>query len=143
VRQLLAIGFTLAVGAAAFPGCKEIEQESATGYQPSKLESVEGADVKRVTFTTEGAKRTGLRTAPVRRAGADKVVPYAALIYDAEGKTYVYTSAKPLSFLRDEVKVDRIDGARAILSEGPPAGTAVVTVGTFEVYGTELEIPSG
>ena len=53
--------------------------ESATGYEPSKLESIEGAGgSQRVTFTAEGARRIGLRTAAVRRDGKRQVVPYAA-----------------------------------------------------------------
>jgi hypothetical protein len=120
-------------------GCTEVETESATGYEPSTLEPVKGnEDLKRVTFTAEGAKRVDLQTASVRR----NVVPYAALLYDPEGKTYVYTSPKPLEYLREEVKVDRIEGDRVLLSRGPPAGTRVVTVGAAEVYGTELEVPS-
>jgi hypothetical protein len=143
VRRALTIGLTLALAALALSACKEVEEGSASGYEPSKLEAVKGSDVKRVTLTPEAARRTGLRTAPVRRAGAHKVVPYSALIYDADGKTYVYTSPKPLSFVREEVAVDRIDGARVLLSEGPRVGTPVVTVGVFEAYGTELEIASG
>jgi hypothetical protein len=38
--------------------------------------------------------------------------------------------------------VDRIEGDRVLLTDGPPAGTKVVTVGVTEVYGTELEVPS-
>ena len=67
-------------------------------------------------------------------------MPYEALIYNDEAKTFVYTSPKPLSYLRAAVKVDRIKGDRVYLSEGPPAGTKVVTVGATEVYGTEAEI---
>ena len=80
--------------------CKEVEDGDARhGYEPAKLEAVKGKgeDVKRVTFTEEGADRTGLKTRNGPRAAAgSKVVPYAALIYDDEGKTYVYTSPKPL-----------------------------------------------
>jgi multidrug efflux pump subunit AcrA (membrane-fusion protein) len=129
------------VATAALPvaGCTEVETETATGYEPSTLEPVKGnKDVQRVTFTEEGARRVDLQTASVRR----NVVPYAALIYDPEGKTYVYTSPKPLEYLRKEVKVDRIEGDRVLVSRGPPAGTEVVTVGAAEVYGTELEVPS-
>ena len=80
----------------------------------------QGDDFKRVTFTKEGRRRTDLETAPCARGG-DKVVPYEALIYDDEGKTFVYTSPKPLSYLREPVKVDRIEGT-ACCSEGrPPA----------------------
>jgi multidrug efflux pump subunit AcrA (membrane-fusion protein) len=129
----------LATAALPVAGCTEVETETATGYEPSTLEPVKGnKDIQRVTFTAEGAKRVDLQTAPVRR----NVVPYAALIYDPEGKTYVYTSPKPLEYLREEVKVDRIEGDRVLVSRGPPAGTEVVTVGAAEVYGTELEVPS-
>ena len=129
----------LATAALPVAGCTEVESETATGYEPSTLEPVKGNDdIQRVTFTAEGARRVDLQTAPVRR----NVVPYAALIYDPEGKTYVYTSPKPLEYLREEVKVDRIEGDRVLVSRGPPAGTEVVTVGAAEVYGTELEVPS-
>jgi multidrug efflux pump subunit AcrA (membrane-fusion protein) len=129
----------LATAALPLAGCTEVETETATGYEPSTLEPVKGNDdLQRVKFTAEGARRVDLQTASVRR----NVVPYAALIYDPEGKTFVYTSPKPLEYLREEVKVDRIDGDRVLLSRGPPAGTRVVTVGAAEVYGTELEVPS-
>jgi hypothetical protein len=133
----------LALAAVPLSSCKEVEESSSAGYEPSKLEAVKGTDVKRVTLTAEGARRAGLQTAQVERVGPHTVVPYAALIYDAEGKTYVYAREKPLSYLREEVKVDRIEGDRVLLSDGPPAGSAVVTVGAFEAYGTELEIASG
>jgi multidrug efflux pump subunit AcrA (membrane-fusion protein) len=133
----------LATAALPVAGCTEVETETATGYEPSTLEPVKGNDdLQRVTFTAEGARRVDLQTAAVRRSGKRKVVPYAALIYDPEGKTYVYTSPKPLEYLREEVKVDRIEGDRVLVSRGPPAGTEVVTVGAAEVYGTELEVPS-
>ena len=132
----------LVVAALPFAGCTEVETESATGYEPSKLEPVKGdGDLQRVTFTAEGAKRVGLRTATVRRSGKQTVVPYAALLYDPQGKTYVYTSPRPLELLRAEV---RVAASRAIAwssSGGPPVGTEIVTVGATEVYGTELEVP--
>lgn len=142
-RAWLASGLVLVVGALSFAGCTEVESESATGYEPSKLEPVEGnGDLQRVTFTAEGAKRIGLRTATVRRSAKHTLVPYAALLYDPEGKTYVYTSPRSLEFLRAEVQVRSIAGDRVILSDGPPVGTEIVTVGATEVYGTELEVPS-
>jgi hypothetical protein len=141
--RLALAGLVLAIAALPLAGCTEVETETATGYEPSTLEPVKGNDdLQRVTFTEEGAKRVDLQTEAVRRSGARKVVPYAALIYDPEGRTYVYTSPKPLEYLRAEVRVDRIEGDRVLVSRGPPAGTRVVTVGAAEVYGTELEVPS-
>ena len=34
----------------------------------------------------------------------------------------------------------RIDGDAAMLSSGPPVGTAVVTVGSQELFGTEYDV---
>jgi hypothetical protein len=136
-------GFVLAVVALPLSGCTEVETESATGYEPAKLEPVKGdGDLQRVTFTAEGAKRIGLRTATVRRAGEHTVVPYAALLYDPDGNTYVYTSPRALEYVRAEVRVRGVEGDRVFLSDGPPMGTEIVTVGATEVYGTELEVPS-
>ena len=141
--RLLSAGVILVVAGLSLSACNEIEEETAAGYEPATLESVKGRDdVKRVTVTAEGARRIGLKTAKVARTAEREVVPYAALIYDAEGDTYVYKRSGPLSFLRVEVEVVRVDGDQALLSEGPPVGTAVVTVGAAEVHGAELEIAS-
>ena len=70
-------------------------------------------------------------------AGTRKVVPHAAVLYDAKGKTWVYTNPEPLVFVRHAVSVDYIDGDRVVLSDGPAPGTAVVTVGASELLGTE------
>jgi hypothetical protein len=129
--------------AAGLAGCTEVETEPSTAYEPSRLSAVAGSDdLQRVTFTAEGERRTGLETARVARRGGRTVVPYAALIYDAGGNTYVYTRPKRRSYLREEVAVARVEGDRVLLSDGPPAGTTVVTVGAAEVYGAELEVAS-
>ena len=140
--RLICTGLAV-VAALSLSACKEIEEESAEGYQPSKLEAVKGGgedDLQRITFTKEGADRVHLKTDEVRRAGNKKVIPYEALIYNDEAKTFVYTSPKPREFLHAEVTVDRIEGNRVLLSDGPPAGTKIVTVGATEVYGTEIEM---
>jgi hypothetical protein len=113
-----------------------VESESATGYEPSELAN------DRVTFTPEGARRIGLRTGVVRRSGGKVAVPYAALLYGPDGKTYVYRSPRPLRYVREMVRVGRIKGDRVVLARGPAPGTRVVTVGTAEVYGTELKVPA-
>ena len=140
-QRLLRTVLVVAIAGVAAAGCKEVEEETAKGYEPASTEAVKGGgDVKRVTFTAEGARRVGLRTAPVRHSGDEEVVPYAALVYDAEGRTWVYGRTGSLTFVRRRVDVDRIQGTRAFLSRGPAAGTRVVTVGAAEVYGTELDV---
>lgn len=71
---------------------------------------------------------------------ARKVVPYASVLYDIRGDTWVYTSPEPLAFVRHPIDIDYIDNGWAVLNEGPPAGSAVVAVGVAELYGTEFKI---
>jgi hypothetical protein len=50
----------------------------------------------------------------------------------------VNTAAR--TYERKPITVTDIDGAVALLSVGPPAGTPVVTVGAAELLGTEYNI---
>ena len=47
---------------------------------------------------------------------------------------------KPLTYVRESIKVDRIDGDVAFLTDGPSAGTKVVKVGASELYGSEIGV---
>ena len=67
-----------------------------------------------------------------------KVIPYAAVVYDAKGAGWVYTNPEPLVFVRHRISVDFIQGDQAVLLEGPPTGTQVVTVGVIQLYGSEF-----
>jgi hypothetical protein len=134
---LIAVGIWLSACGEASTG---YDYETASHHEPAKLEPIKGTDVQRVIFDAVAAKRVGLQTAPIRQNGEGKIMPYGALIYDAEGNAYAYTAPEPLTFVRKEIEVDRVDGDSVVLSAGPPAGTEVVTVGTAEVYGTEFEV---
>jgi hypothetical protein len=134
---LIAAGISLSACGEASTG---YDYETASHHEPAKLEPIKGTDVQRVIFDAEAAKRVGLQTAPIRQNGEGRSMPYAALIYDAEGNTYAYTAPEPLTFVRKEIEIDRVDGDSVVLSDGPPAGTKVVTVGASEVYGTEFEV---
>jgi hypothetical protein len=74
---------------------------------------------------------------------ARTVVPYSAVVYDADGKTWAYTNAEGLVFVRYEIVVDRIENNVAFLSGGPPVGTLVVTVGAAELWGVETGVGGG
>lgn len=69
-----------------------------------------------------------------------RVVPYSSVIYDEHGNTFVYTSPEPLTYVRAPVTIDFIEDDVAVLTDGPPNGTKVVSVGAVELYGTEFEV---
>ena len=121
-------------------GCKEATQEEAAGYEPATLETVDGSDVGRVVLTEDAADRIDLTTAAVEASpDGSTVIPHAAVFYGTDGDTWTYTSVEPLTFERRHIAVDHIDADRAYLTDGPPVGTEVVTVGATELFGVETE----
>ena len=73
-------------------------------------------------------------------AGERLTIPYSAVIYGVEGGVWTYTTAGPLTFVRAPITVVSVQGDTAVLSDGPPPGTEVVTVGGEELLGTEFAI---
>ena len=133
----------LVIAAAVFAaGCGSSGSKEEVGdAQPAKVTPIKGTDLSTVTLSADAAKRLGIATAAVATQGSNrKVIPYDAVIYAADGHTFTYTSPKPLTFVRAPITVTDIRGDKAYLSAGPPAGTAVVTVGSQELFGTEYEV---
>jgi hypothetical protein len=117
---------------------------ATAGNGPAKVESIAGKEVKKITLTEQAAKRLDIQTTVVAAAGTSMtVVPYAAVLYDPDGGTWVYTNPAPLTYVREKVVVAKIggtDGSQAFLSQGPPVGTRVVVTGAIELYGAELGV---
>lgn len=126
-----------------FGACKPAAVK-ATETKPAHVELIAGTELHKVTLTARAAERLDIKTDRVQdmmMGGAKrKVVPYAAVLYDARGETWVYTNPEPLVFIRHAIHVEYIRGDRAVLSQGPPTGAAIVTVGAAELFGAEFEI---
>jgi hypothetical protein len=114
-------------------GPKEATTEKIS---PSKLEPIEGTDLSKVILTEKAAERIGIKT--VSASGSE--VPYAAVIYDIEGNTWIYTNPEPLTFVREQIVVDHIEGDMVVLAESLPSDLNVVTVGVAELWGTETGV---
>jgi hypothetical protein len=131
VAALLAVPLLLAA-------CGGTANDGA-GADPAVVEQVKGTNIMRVKLTADAARLLGVRTERVRSEGAGRrtAIPYDAVLYDADGGTWTYTSPHPLIYQRADIRVARIDGVSAILTRGPPAGTRVVTAGATEIWGVE------
>ena len=103
---------------------------------PSQLEPIDGTDLSKVILTEKAAERIGIET--VSASGIE--VPYAAVIYDIEGSTWIYTNPEPLTFVREPIVIDHIEGDMAVLAESLPSEFSVVTVGVAELWGTETGV---
>ena len=112
------------------------KESSAEKISPSKLEPIEGTDLSKVILTEKAAERIGIET--VSASGTS--VPYAAVIYDIEGNTWIYTNPESLTFVREPIVIDHIEGDTAFLAEGLASEFSVVTIGVAELYGTETGV---
>jgi hypothetical protein len=110
---------------------------------PAKVEHLKGDEPARVTLIASAAKRLDIQTAEVQGASDGgkqmSVVPYAAVLYDTNGDTWMYVNTAPLVYVRHHITVDHMNGDQAVLSSAPPVGTKVVIVGAAELFGSETE----
>jgi hypothetical protein len=111
--------------------------------EPAIVEPIDGSELTRIILTDHAAQRLGIATTTVAARGGSVAVPYAAVLYDSEGHTWAYTAPEDNVFQRHEIVVDRVEDGIAILTDGPPAGTQVVTTGAAELYGTETGVGGG
>lgn len=127
-----------ATGCGAATSAKEPPQE-----KPAKVEAIQGKSVKSVTLTEQAVKRVGVETTTVAAADTGTVVPYQAVIYTPDGKTWVYAVTGTHQYAREQVTIANVGGnagTDAFLSAGPAAGTTIVKTGLIELYGAELGV---
>jgi hypothetical protein len=131
---LSALGLVVYSGVAA-------DEASVGESEPAYVEPIDGGSLNRIVLSEKAAQRIGLATTPVADDASNgvphKVIPYSSVIYSPNGETWAYISPEPRVFVREAILIDRIEGDKAILSEGPDAGTEVVTVGAAELLGAE------
>lgn len=130
----------VALVCAAAPSTLAAEAAAVHG-KPAHVEAVPGSSLKKVVLTQKAAERLDIRTGEVREDPAGRrIVPYAAVVYDLSGVTWVYTNPEPLTFIRQQVKLDQIKNENAFLVEGPAVGTKILTLGVPQIYGAEMGV---
>jgi hypothetical protein len=138
-RWLAALA-VVACTAVPLTACGAPAASTAKPPEQAKLEPVGDTGIKKVTLTDRAVQRLGIATAPVTVAGGRLQIPYSALLYLPDGTTFTYTNPDGHSYVRQAVTVDAITGDQVLLVSGPAAGTAVVTTGGAELWGSEFGI---
>jgi hypothetical protein len=133
----------LALAALALGACNSSGGPSEPKVEAITIEEDEPSGHKILTLSEKAAERLGVATSPVAGAGSNLSIPYAAVVYDATGKTWAYITTEPLVYQRAEITVSEIDGETAHITSGPPVGTQVVTTGAAELYGAEIGVGGG
>ena len=139
---ILALLVAMCLPISACQKAQDVAEEE--GKSPAEVKRLNGEDgPAQITLSEEASKRLDVQTAAVEEADVNgakqKSVPYAALLYDTTGATWVYTNPQQDTFIREAIKVDRIEGDKVVLAQGPAVATKVVTVGVAELYGSEQE----
>jgi hypothetical protein len=124
------------------------EPDEGPGLDDAEDTDLPGEDVAEVLYYTIDGAEPGLAAGQgvlvelsMLGSGAlQKVIPYSAVIYDLTGETWVYTVPEPLTYVRQPISVDYIEGDTVVLEDGPDVGTLVATVGVAELYGIDTGV---
>jgi hypothetical protein len=145
-------GAALLVAAAlALTGCSKAPEDTNPPDRNVKVTPVGGSadGLKQVALSALAVNRLGLRTKPITQGRLKltdgstvtaKSIPFAAVIYDPNGKSWTYTALADRTYVRSAIVISRIDGDNALLTAGPAAGTQVVTAGAPELLGAEYGV---
>ncbi len=123
------------------PGSPAPMARPVTG-SPSANTANASIDIYYELGTADASLRPGERVdvaLPLRDGGGKQlVVPWSAVVRDAQGGAWVYERTGPNSFARRGVMVRSLVGDWAVLDGGPSPGTPVVIVAAAELFGTEF-----
>jgi len=144
-RSTISFAIVLMIASVLLAACGQEAAEAAPDAEAVTLTEIGESDLQRVTLSESAAGRLGIETIAVTEdaESGQLLIPYSALLYDASGATWTYTSPESLVFIRAQVEVESIDGGFARLTSGPDAGTMVVTVGAAELWGAETGVGGG
>jgi hypothetical protein len=124
------------IAVAALAGCG---RTATTASQPPPAHvKPDSHGAVSVVLTPQGEQRAGIQTMAAARAsrGGQAVVPYSALLYQADGSSVVYAVTGPLTYTLVPVAVASIQGNDVYLT-GLAPGTMVVSVGGEELLGVQ------
>jgi hypothetical protein len=129
-------------------GCSNAvgSETDAAGDDAAVVVPGDGSAPARISLSSRAEQRLGIQTEPIAaassRAGSSSklVMPYSAIVYDADGRAWAFTSTGPRTYRRAPLGVLTVHDDVVTLRSGPPAGTEVVTVGAAELVGMEAGI---
>ena len=118
---------------------------AASGEPAVKVETTDESQPAKIIISERAEKRLGIRTESVRAVPNAQgrpalTVPYSAVVYDADGKAWVFSAPQVRTYIRVSIDISSIKQDVVHLRSGPPVGTQVVVVGAPELVGAEAGI---
>ena len=137
VPMLLAIAFGAVGCSSAGASQSEVPQEVS-----ARVEQTDESQPAKIMISERARQRLGIRTTPVRSVNGSLVIPYSAVVYDADGEAWAFSEPEARTYIRVSIKISSIKDDSVRLTKGPPPGTQVVIVGAPELVGAEAGISS-
>ena len=136
-----ALALTAGLGLA---GCQTSASgaEEAIAAAASVVPAPDGGPAE-LHLTEDSVARLGLETEPVEGGAGGLTIPYAAVVYDAQGDSWAFVQQEPGIYQRAPITITEVEGDTVRLSEGPEPGAEVVTVAAAELVGVEAGISGG
>ncbi len=110
MKRTYAILPVLALAASLVLSACSAQPEADAPVPPVQVEHLTGEQPTRVSLTEDAIQRLDLQTETVEMEavnGAQQtVIPYSSIVYDTQGKTWVYTSPQAGTYLRTPVQVE-------------------------------------
>jgi hypothetical protein len=129
---------------AACTGASPEEEEEVELFQTKLVELKAYPGHHSVTLGKVGAERADVGTTQVTGSNGRRELPYAALLYNADGSTFVYTATGPRTFRYTPIRLLEVVGNNTIaFTGGPTPGTPVVTSGVPQVHGADIQLEFG
>lgn len=139
--SLAALTATLLPAACAGAGAED--EEKVELFQTKLVELKDYPGHNSVTFSKIGVERAGVRTTRVTAGDGYRELPYAALLYNADGSTFVYTATGPRTYTYTPIKVLEVVDDTIRFTGGPGPGDPVVTSGVPQVHGADVQLEFG
>jgi len=124
-------------------GDREVRPASPVAAPPSADPALASIDLYYSVPNPDGDLRDGERVeVNLAMKGKDRalVLPYAAVVYDTHGGTWVYEEVDAHVFTRRRIDIAFVDGDQVIATRGPADGARIVVEGVSELFGAEFGI---
>jgi RND family efflux transporter MFP subunit len=134
-------GMTAQVMAANGGTTRRVLSARPVAAPPSANTSAASVDLYYELANQDGRLRPAQRvevSLPLKDSEQALTVPWAAVLHDVYGSTWVYVNTAPHVYSRRRVEVRYVVNGIAVLARGPAAGAKVVTAGAAELFGTEF-----
>jgi hypothetical protein len=134
---IVALSVAAGVGLA---GCGQAQGADKAAAEVASVDLPQDGGPGLITLSGAAEKRLDVRTAAVTQGPAGPVIPYAAVVYEADGSSWAFVRTEALTYQRAPIAISGITGDQVTLTSGPPAGTEVVIMGAAELVGVEIGI---